>query len=166
MRDIIDGIIASIHAFLYGTSTSLGLLSNVNYNKVLFWVFIVFVLRMIALSVFDRKPAIRLLANFVASIIFFVIASTMRFQKEMQLVSEVTLFLTSFKVLYMFLLWLPIRFHYSPKADERINELMMQGELSADDNEELYRLRKRGREAYESHVNWLFKPGRVKKDKF
>lgn len=166
MRELIDGVLASIHVFLFGSSTSLGLLSNVNYNKVLFWIFIVFVIRMITLSVFDRRPGIRLVANLAAAIVFCVIASMFRFQKEMRLVSEVALFLTAFNALYIFLLWLPIRFQYSPSADEKINELMMQGELSVEDHEQLYKLRKRGREAYENNVKWLFKPSKVEKPKY
>ncbi|HEU5046992.1 MAG TPA: hypothetical protein VFT64_04030 [Rickettsiales bacterium] len=166
MRDFIDWIIASIHTFLYGSSTSLGLLSNVSYNKILFWIFIVFVIRMITLSVFERRPGIRILANLGAAIIFFAIAAPMRFQKEMRLVSEAALFLTSFNALYIFLLWLPIRIQYNPKADEEINEILAHGELSVEDNERIYKLRKRSREAYENNVKWLFKPGRVKKEKF
>lgn len=162
MRELIDGIIDGVHVFFFGDSSSLGLLSNVNYDKILFWIFIAFIIRLVIVRVLSDNSALRLAVHFVAALFFFVAASFIYKEKELLLISEAALFLTTFSGMYFFLLWLPIWFQYNPSADEKIKELLSKGVLTEEDNNELYKLRRQSSEAYDNNVKWLFKPRKVK----
>ena len=152
LEDIFDGINT---LFIFNNNQ---FLENLNMGKLMFWIV---VFAMVALAIyryFKYNPLF--FAGFNCSISFLLIAVNKVFfpaSYEMLYAAELYMSVLLFMYLYLLLLWIPIRLQYDPKAEEKIQAVMMKGPLGEAEMKELYRLKASSREAYQNNVKWLFR---------
>jgi len=128
----------------------------IDANRFMFWLFM-YALVVLAVYRLFKRGALFFAGLNLSVFLILVAVSILFFPKDHEMLYAAGTCLALFVFLFFFLLllWIPIRLQYDPKAEEKIQLLLMQGPLNDEDLNHMYRLKARSREAYESNVKWL-----------
>ncbi len=128
---------------------------KISYPHIAMWAVILLAISLYIYRDLKHRPFLMALGYFVFYAIAIFVAVNMR-NMEFLIASEGYMALLFIVCLYFFFMWLPMRLEYDPKAEAKIQLLNAKVNITHEDMELLYKLKRSTKEAYDIKFKELF----------